>query len=72
MTTSQYIIEIEKKLRAIKRAVDSTGLTGNMSISYSGIAVSEWDKILAGIKGFERHNHVINIADKTRVYLLLN
>lgn len=66
--------DILNRIAKIKEVAEYTGIQGNVSIEFSGevIPVSEWDSMIESITEYPRYNHVLTVANKLTVSLLLN
>ena len=63
--------KILAQLAKIQKVAELTGMSGKISIEFSGVSVSEWDKAVEGITEFPRMNHFVSVTDKLTVVLLL-
>jgi hypothetical protein len=62
--------QILKKLNKISKLAE-IGIEGQLTLSFSGVSVSEWDSIIESITEYPRYNHNIEINNKLNVFLIL-
>lgn len=63
--------KILAQLAKIQKVAELTGMSGKISIEFSGVSVADWDRAVESITEYPRMNHFVSITDKLTVALLL-
>ena len=63
--------QILSKLQKIEKVAKQTEMQGTINIEFTGCTMQEWDNAIESINEYPRYNHIVEVAPKLNVALLL-